>query len=485
MPAKVKVLVEGFTNADSSAEKGEEKTCATMECLKTQKHWNILEFGIKTLHMKKVFLAFSIFILLGVASEASALMPRLIYSQKGDIQINSPEFSQAFYDELKGQPRNYFISSEKDFNLYLNLLVPEFANPVGKYSAEIFSIKDGEELYVARFSEPADWQEFYEPFGRDYYLKGPELDKTFPAGKYKIEVFSKDNLGKYVLAVGKQEVFPLPESLNIFWQLPLLKINFFKTSVLQFFFTPFGIAGVSVIFGLVIILAVLNYFVSLIVEKIKNSSARTILLTSAGMQMKDEIIKLLQKPTYDVNVAFITTAYKYKLEENPEYVAKDLLIMKELGFNVEEIDIEGKNKNLLMKLFENKDIIFVEGGNTFYLLKAIRQSGFEKVIKKLLKKGRVYVGVSAGSIVAGKTIETAGWKDGDKNFVKLKNLKGMNLVPFNIFVHYRPEHAEIIKQKIKNPDKRRKRLRILTDYQAILIQGSERILIGKGEAIIL
>ena len=457
-----------------------------MECLKTPKHWNILEFGIKTLHMKKVFLAFSIFILLGVASEASAHMPRLIYSKEGDIKISSPEFSQAFYDELAGAPRDYFITSDKEFDLYLNLLAPEFTNPKGRYSVNVVVINSEQEKVIYSLDGfSTKWEEFYEPFGRDYYLKGPELDKTFPAGKYKVEVFSKDNLGKYVLAVGKQEVFSLPESLNIFWQLPLLKINFFKTSVLQFFFTPFGIAGVSVIFGLVIILAVLNYFVSLIVEKIKNSSARTILLTSAGMQMKDEIIKLLQKPTYDVNVAFITTAYKYKLEENPEYVAKDLLIMKELGFNVEEIDIEGKNKNLLMKLFENKDIIFVEGGNTFYLLKAIRQSGFEKVIKKLLKKGRVYVGVSAGSIVAGKTIETAGWKDGDKNFVKLKNLKGMNLVPFNIFVHYRPEHAEIIKQKIKNPDKRRKRLRILTDYQAILIQGSERILIGKGEAIIL
>src|SRR3989344_1822348 len=304
-----------------------------MECLKTQKHWNILEFGIKTLHMKKVFLAFSIFILLGVASEASALMPRLIYSQKGDIQINSPEFSQAFYDELAGAPRDYFITSDKEFDLYLNLLAPEFTNPKGRYSATVFVINSEQEKVIYSLDGfSTKWEEFYEPFGRDYYLKGPELDNTFPAGKYKVEVFSKDNLGKYVLAVGKQEVFSLPESLNIFWQLPLLKINFFKTSVLQFFFTPFGIAGISVIFGLVIILAVLNYFVALIVEKIKNSAVRTILLTSAGMQMK------------------------------------------ELGFNVEEIDIEGKNKNLLMKLFENKDIIFVEGGNTFYLLKAIRQS---------------------------------------------------------------------------------------------------------------
>ena len=212
------------------------------------------------------------------------------------------------------------------------------------------------------------------------------------------------------------------------------------------------------------------------------ATAKTILLTSAGMQMKDEIIKLLQKPAYDVTVAFISTASKP--EQNLSYVKKDWDAMKEMGFNLEEIDIEGKNENQLLKLLSPKDIIFVEGGNTFYLLKAMRESNFEKVIRKLLKQGKVYIGVSAGSIVAGKTIETAGWKNADRNIVGLKNLKGLNLVPFNIFVHYQPEYAEIIKQEIKNPRKRRK-LKILTDEQAILVQGKETMLIGKGEEVIL
>jgi len=411
--------------------------------------------------MKKIFFILFAAILLGTAFGVSAHMPRLIYSEPGDAQINSPEISQAFYDELKGQPRDYFINSEKDFVLYLNLLVPEIANPEGRYSANVILInKNQEKILYTIDGNSVKWEEFYEPFGRDYYLKGPELDKNLPAGKYKIEVFSKDNLGKYVLAVGKQEVFPLPESLNVFWQLPLLKMDFFKTSVLQFFFTPFGIAGISVIFGAIIILAILNYLVTLIAEKIRNRTARTILLTSAGMQMKDEIIKLLQKPAYDITIAFITTASKP--EEDKSYVEKDREIMKEMGFNIEEIDIEGKNKNQLMKLFESKDIIFVEGGNTFYLLKAIKKSGFEKVIKKLLKRGKVYIGAGEGSIVAGR--------------------EGMNLVPFDIFVHYLPEHAEIIKKKMPFKWQRRK-LKILTDEQAILVQGSQRILIGQGEKI--
>ena len=67
----------------------------------------------------------------------------------------------------------------------------------------------------------------------------------------------------------------------------------------------------------------------------------------------------------------------------------------------------------------------------------------------------------------------------------LKNLNGLNLVPFDIFCHYRPEYAEMIKQKIKNPKKRAKNLRILTDEQALLIQGKEVDLIGEGEAVVV
>ena len=204
-------------------------------------------------------------------------------------------------------------------------------------------------------------------------------------------------------------------------------------------------------------------------------------------QMKDEIIKLLQKPAYDVTVAFIVTAAKP--QENLDYVKTDLDIMRdELGFNVEEVDIEGKKESEVMRLLELKDIIYVEGGNTFYLLKAMRGCNFEKVIRKLLKQGKVYIGASAGSMVAGRTIKTANWLSQEyenKNLVNLKNLKGLNLVPFDIFVHYQPKHAEIIKQQIKNPKKRLKNLRILTDDQGILVQGKQIDLIGEGEAIIL
>jgi len=439
------------------------------------------------MRLKYFFLTVIVVGLFFLACSASAHQPRIIYNQAGDIQIFNPELSQAFYDELNEGPRYYFINSDKNFNLYINILVPAESNETGRYAFSVYKGLDEGPIFSSAVLSNG-WELFYEPFGRDYYYKGSEFLQQMTAGNYKIEVSSSDNQGKYVLAVGEKEEYNLQALLAIYWQIPFLKLTFFKTSVLQFFLTPFGIYGVGAIGGLLIFLASIYYLVGLAKQIIKHNEAKTLLLTSGGMpQMKDEIIKLLQKPTYDITVAFITTAAKP--QENLDYVAIDWQTMKEeLRFNIEEVDIEGKTEHQVLRLLELKDIIFVEGGNTFYLLKAMRACNFEKVIRKLLKQGKVYIGVSAGSIVAGKTIKTAEWLDKEyenKNTVKLKNLKGLNLVPFDIFVHYQPEHAEIIEQQMPNPKKRAKKLRILTDEQAILVQGKEENLIGDGEAIII
>jgi len=440
--------------------------------------------------VKKIFLYF-IFILflaagfLSCKNIALAHLPRLVYLKPDLAQINNPELSQAFYDELKGQPRDYFINSDKDFELYINLLVPAHSNPEGRYSADVFLLGATEPEKIEFLDgQNFKWEQFYEEWGRDYYLKGPELSKQVSAGEYRIQVYSSDNQGKYVLAVGKKEQYGIKDLLNVYWQIPTLKTTFFNTSVFQFFLTPFGIGAIGAIGGLLILLALINYLIGVIKTKIKHAQAKTLLLASSFPEMKDEIIKFLQKPAYDVTVAFITTAAKP--QEDLDYLQKDWTIMKEeLGFNVEELDIEGKTEAQVEEILKLKDIIYVEGGNTFYLLRAMRKCNFEKIIRKLLKEGKVYIGASAGSIVAGRTIKTAGWKDADKNIAGITDFKGLNLVPFDIFVHYTPEWYDTVKAEMPDTKDRQKNLRILTDGQAVLVQGKEIDLIGEGEAIVI
>ena len=84
---------------------------------------------------------------------------------------------------------------------------------------------------------------------------------------------------------------------------------------------------------------------------------------------------------------------------------------------------------------EQYTAVFIGGGNTFKLLKEIRDSKFdEKLMNYLINGGFVYGG-SAGSIIFGKDI--IGTTYGDENNVGLVNTKGFNLVKgYNICCHY-------------------------------------------------
>ncbi|MBU1934952.1 hypothetical protein KKF04_02755, partial [Patescibacteria group bacterium] len=97
----------------------------------------------------------------------------------------------------------------------------------------------------------------------DGYYEGPELRSNekneYPigvkveGGKYEVEVYSPDNMGKYVLAVGTIESFPLNEIINTVKTMPKLKSGFFEKSSLTAFNNKIGMF----IFGPAIILLLL------------------------------------------------------------------------------------------------------------------------------------------------------------------------------------------------------------------------------------
>jgi len=103
-----------------------------------------------------------------------------------------------------------------------------------------------------------DWTYFFEEFGGDGYYQGPEFKEEVEKGEYQIEVFSPDNQGKYVLAVGEKEEFPLDETINTLLLLPSLKKNFFNKPPLTAYF---NLIGLFLFVPLVILLAIsLGFF---------------------------------------------------------------------------------------------------------------------------------------------------------------------------------------------------------------------------------
>lgn len=205
----------------------------------------------------------------------------------------------------------------------------------------------------------------------------------------------------------------------------------------------------------------------------------TLLLTSAGMRMQDEILKLLPKSPAKTKLAHIITASN---EVSPRpWRDDDKKAMLKLDIQVEDIDIKGKNENELRRILKDKDVIYVQGGSPYYLLKYVKESGFDKVVKDLVNKGVLYIGASAGSYIACPTIEQALWKKPKRNRHGLSDEEpAMGLVPFLIVAHYEPKFAESV---IAGINKTKYPVRVLTDNQAILVKNGKAKLVSKGKEV--
>lgn len=208
-----------------------------------------------------------------------------------------------------------------------------------------------------------------------------------------------------------------------------------------------------------------------------------LILTSAGLKVdvvKGEVLKILPKPAHELKLAHVITASN--VAPDTDFVKRDKSALIDAGFQVIDINIENKSENELFEALKDFDIIYVQGGNGFYLLKHVRESGFENVVRKLLEQGKWYIGVSAGAYICCPTIEMHTWKREPDNMYGLTDLKAMNLVPFLVSVHYnREKYKELLCAKIPTASCP---VRILTDEQAFYINDGTVTLLGQEPEIL-
>jgi|SRR3989344_1568447 len=169
---------------------------------------------------------------------------------------------------------------------------------------------------------------------------------------------------------------------------------------------------------------------------------KKLLLTSDAFvnpKIKKRFLELLGKNPIDVKILFIPTAAEgeegsmfWVKESEKELINMGVSKEKIVWLNINDID---KVSDL-----NQYDVIYVCGGNTFYLMYKLRETGLDKEIIKLINMGKTYVGVSAGSVIMGTTILHA--KNADKNLVGLKDMNGFGLTDKTIMPHYSEKEEE-------------------------------------------
>lgn len=94
---------------------------------------------------------------------------------------------------------------------------------------------------------------------------------------------------------------------------------------------------------------------------------------------------------------------------------------------------------------------FIGGGDTFRLLNEIRVAGLDEALRDLASAGVVYGG-SAGAIVLGADIGTAGYFD--RNEVGLSDTACLDLLGgYAVWCHYIDDHLDPLREWIRRADR--------------------------------
>lgn len=201
-----------------------------------------------------------------------------------------------------------------------------------------------------------------------------------------------------------------------------------------------------------------NAYNSILISRFSAVDGYHFRLLIEQMKPKDENKKsLLYVPTASYAISKLSTKSLGEQRRRARYDAKQKMKLLKEAFKIDkttmlELDDPKLRSEQIERELTNAGIIYVEGGNTFYLQMHILRTQFWELAEKSLSRGCIYLGCSAGAIVAGRSISTAYWKGWDEPDVGVEwndeTLRGRQLVDFDIFPHYDAhQHKELVESR--------------------------------------
>jgi len=158
------------------------------------------------------------------------------------------------------------------------------------------------------------------------------------------------------------------------------------------------------------------------------SSSRILLISNSTVHGRGYLDHVEDEIKAFLGPAKTVLFFPFALFDRDDYAAKAKARFAAMGYPLESAHTAGNPQ----KAIDRADAIFIGGGNTFRLLKALQDVELLEPIRRKVKSGAPYIGSSAGSNVAGPTIKTTK----DMPIVQPRSFDSLGLVPFQISPHY-------------------------------------------------
>lgn len=185
-------------------------------------------------------------------------------------------------------------------------------------------------------------------------------------------------------------------------------------------------------------------------------------------------------------MVFIPTASNVE-KGDKDWLINDLINLKNLNLKKIDIaDISAIEKKLWLPRLEDADVLFFEGGNSFHLMEWVKKSGLKEILLELLKT-RVYVGLSAGSMITAKDLALIQSQIlYGEDWERREDMAGLNYVDFYFFPHLNSPHfnlrkEDVIRKAVKDmPEK----VYALDDQSALKVVDGKVEIISEGEYLV-
>ena len=194
------------------------------------------------------------------------------------------------------------------------------------------------------------------------------------------------------------------------------------------------------------------------------------ILTSSLYESIELVKKFLDKNTESKKILFIPTAAN--VEEYKKYMHLTQKAFEDFGYEVENFDVSVFSEEIAKEKLSEAKIVFISGGNTFYLLQELKRKNLITYLKERIENGLLYIGESVGSVIAAPDIEYASVIDDKTVATELDGYAGLNLVDFYIVPHFEEEPfvessrntVELYKDKLD--------LKLINNKEAILVENN-------------